>query len=155
MYNIFSETNLISSFHFGLKFYLQQNALNLFSLCFEVPSSIKKFNLSMLLVTWMAGQLRGRVLPQRIRSLQFRPLPRHLEEVSSSLTSTSCCLYQHLATETHCKLHSKDNKHLPVETWPFCQRNYTGKCLPIRHVDLPNLLHRFLYRVQSDSQRMV
>ena len=32
----------------------------------------------------------GRVLAQGLTSLQFKPLPR---QVSSSLTSSSCCLY--------------------------------------------------------------
>ena len=48
----------------------------------------------------VAKQLSGRVLDQGLRSLRFKPLPRHpVVKVSSSLTSSSCCLYQHHATE--------------------------------------------------------
>ena len=50
---------------------------------------------------WVTGQLSGRVLVQGLQGLQslrFKPLPRHpVVEVSSSLTSSSCCLYQHHA----------------------------------------------------------
>ena len=48
----------------------------------------------------MAGQLNGRVLAQGLISLQFKPLPwNSAVEMSSSLTSNSCCSYQHHAME--------------------------------------------------------
>ena len=41
----------------------------------------------------VAGQLSGRMLAQRLRRLQFKPLPRHsVVEVSSSLTPTQFLL---------------------------------------------------------------
>ena len=44
--------------------------------------------------------LSGRALAQELRGLRFKPLPRQrVVEVSSSLTSSSCCSYQHHATE--------------------------------------------------------
>ena len=40
------------------------------------------------------------MLAQRLRGLWFKPLPRHpVVQVSFSLTSSSCCIYQHHATE--------------------------------------------------------
>ena len=40
------------------------------------------------------NKLSVKMLAQGLRSLRFKPLPRHpVAEVSSSLTSSSCCLY--------------------------------------------------------------
>ena len=48
----------------------------------------------------VTGQLSGRMLAQRLRSLRFKSLPRHpVVKVNSSLTSSSCCSYQHHPTE--------------------------------------------------------
>ena len=51
---------------------------------------------------------------QRLRSPWFKPLPRlSVVEVSSLLTSSSCCLYQHHATEVRSiesEMHSRNKQ---------------------------------------------
>ena len=65
--------------------------------CFIVAFTVRA---NCLEIVQVAGQLSGRVLDQGLRSLLFNPLPRHpVVEVSSSHTSSSCCSYQHHATE--------------------------------------------------------
>ena len=60
----------------------------------------------------------------RLRNLRFKPLPRHpVVEVSFSLTSSSCCSYQHYATEGVKCTAETTNKH-----------TYTYVCIHIHTV---------------------
>ena len=57
---------------------------------------------------------------QGLKSPRFKPLPRHpVVEVSSSLPSSSCCLYQHHATERANCTSETTNKHRRAQVCGF------------------------------------